>query len=161
MAKKIRIYLDTGAILAGIWAARGGGRTLLRLGEAGAISLHTSTLALKELERRLREVAPESLGALALLLDRAGFTILEAPSPDHLAKARALVDPPGKAFILACALQGEVEFMVSLDQTHFLGNQGLSTEVPFPIGTPGECVEWIRRRFRRLAAGNLGSGGGV
>ena len=158
MATTIQIFLDTSAIFAGIWSARGGGRVLLRLGEAGAVSLLTSGLALKELENALRAQAPGSLGALALLLDRAGFSIAESPSQEHLAAARSLVDHPADASILAAALSQEPDFFVTLDQTHFLGNPQLPNVVPFQIGTPGECVDWIRRRFRRLASGNLGPG---
>ncbi len=161
MATKIRIYLDTSAILAGIMSARGGSRTLLRLGEAGAISLLTSSLALKELEHVLRERVPESLGALALLLDRADFTIVEPPSEEHLAATRPLVDHPGDAAMLAAALNQKPAFFVTLDEQHFLGDPQLSTTIPFPIGTPGECVEWIRRRFRSLASGSWRSGGDV
>ena len=158
MATTIRIFLDTSAIFGGIWSARGGSRMLLRLGEAGAISLLTSGLALIELERALREKAPDSLGALALLLDRADITIVESPSEEHLPPVRTLVDHPGDAFILAAALGQEPDFFVTLDQKHFLGNPQLFATIPFQIGTPGECVEWIRRRFRRFASGNLWPG---
>lgn len=155
MATTIQIFLDTSAIFAGIWSARGAGRVLLRLGEAGAVSLLTSSLALKELENALRAQAPGSLGTLALLLDRADFTIVESPSAEHLAATQTLVEYPGDAFILAAALSREPDFFVTLDQKYYLANPQLSTIVPFKIGTPGECVEWIRRRFRRLASGNL------
>lgn len=126
---------------------------LLRLGEAGAITLLTSGLALKELEAAIREKAPQSLGALALLLDRARLSVVGSPEENHRLEARALVDHPGDAIILASALGQEVQFFVTLDQKHFLGNERLSAGLPFQIGTPGECLEWIRGRLRRLSAG--------
>ena len=153
MADKIRIFLDTSAIFAGIWSDRGGSRMLLRLGEAGAITLLTSALALKELEGEIREKAPQSIGALALLLDRAQLSIVGSPEENHLLEARRLVDHPADALILGSALGHEVQFFVTLDQKHILGNERLATGLPFQIGTPGECLEWIRRRLRRLTAG--------
>ena len=148
MVDRIQIFLDTSAIFAGIWSDRGGSRMLLRLGEAGAIALLTSRLALRELEGALRAKAPDVVGALALLLDRAQLSILGSPEENQLALARNLVDHPGDAHILASALGGQVEFFVTLDQKHFLANDRLVSGLPFQLGTPGECLEWLRRRLR-------------
>jgi len=158
MAAKIRIFLDTSVIFAGIWSDRGGSRMLHRLGEAGAVTLLTSGLALKELGGAIREKAPQSLGALALLLDRAQFSIVGAPAQNHLVEARMLLDHPADALILSSALGHDIQYFVTLDQQHFLGNERLATGLPFRIGTPGECLEWIRRRLRRLIAGESGRG---
>jgi predicted nucleic acid-binding protein len=148
MVAKIRIFLDTSAIFAGIWSARGGGRVLLGVGEAGAIALVTSRSALQELEGALRAQAPEVLGTLALLLDRAQFTIVGPPDKDQLGLTSRLVDHPGDANILGSALGGQVEFFVTLDQKHFLANDRLVSGLPFQLGTPGECLDWLRRRLR-------------
>ncbi len=153
MAIRIRIYLDTSVIFAGIWSAKGGGRMLLRLGEAGAISLVTSRLAIQELEGALRSKAPQSLGALALLLDRSDITVVGEPAGAIRSAARSLVDHPAGADILASAMESGIEYFVTLDRKHFLDNPRLARESTFKIGTPGECLEWIRRRLRRMAGG--------
>ena len=148
MVDRIRIFLDTSAIFAGIWSARGGGRVLLGLGEAGAIALLTSRLALHELEGALRTKAPDALGTLALILDRAQFTIVGPPNEDQLALTRNVVDHGGDAHILGSALGGQVEFFVTLDQKHILASERLASGMPFKLGTPGECLSWLRRRLR-------------
>ena len=148
MVARIRIFLDTSAIFAGIWSDRGGGRVLLGLGEAGAIALLTSRLALQELEGALRARAPEALGTLALILDRAQFVIVGPPSEHQLAQTRALVRQPGDADILASALGAQVEYFVTLDHEHFLAGERVSSGTPFKMGTPGECLDWLRRRLR-------------
>ncbi len=153
MATKIRIYLDTSVIFAGIWSAKGGGRMLLRLGEAGAISLVTNRLAIQELEGALRTRAPQSLGALALLLDRSDITVVGEPRAANRSAARSLVDHPADADILASAMGDDIEYFVTLDRKHFLDNEKLMHTLAFKIGTPGECLEWIRRRLRRMAGG--------
>ncbi len=153
MAARIRIFLDTSVIFAGIWSAKGGGRMLLRLGEAGAISLVTSRLAIQELERALRDKAPQSLGALALLLDRSDITVVGESTAANRSAASSLVDHPADADILASAMGSGIEYFVTLGRKHFLDNPGLTRESIFKIGTPGECLEWIRRRFRRMAGG--------
>jgi predicted nucleic acid-binding protein len=148
MVARIRIFLDPSAIFAGIWSARGAGRVLLGLGEAGAIALVTSRLALQELEGALRTKAPDALGTLALILDRAQFTIVGPPNEDQLALTRNLVDHSGDAHILGSALGGQVEFFVTLDQKHFLAMERVASGMPFKLGTPGECLSWVRRRLR-------------
>lgn len=151
MATRIRIFLDTSAILAGIWSPRGAGRTLLKLGEAGAIELVTSRLAIHELEALLRAVAPDALGALALLLDRADTHFQDEAVADTRSRAASLLDHPAGARVLAAAIESEAEYFVTLDREHFLDNRGLAGGVSFPMGTPGECLEWLQRRFQRLA----------
>ncbi len=153
MATRIRIFLDTSVIFAGIWSVKGGGRMLLRLGEAGAISLVTSRLAIQELEGALRNKAPQSLGALALLLDRTDITVVKEPTATNRSAARSLADHPADAEILASAMGSGIEYFVTLDRRYFLDNPRLVRESTFKIGTPGECLEWIRRRLRRMAGG--------
>jgi predicted nucleic acid-binding protein len=126
---------------------------LLRLGEAGAISLVTSRHAIQELEGALRSKAPHSLGALALLLDRSDISVVGEPAPANRFTARSFVDHPADADILASAMESGIEYFVTLDRKHFLNNPRLAHESIFIIGTPGECLEWIRRRFRRMAGG--------
>lgn len=151
MATRIRIFLDASAITAGIWSAGGGGRMLLRLGEAGVVALVTSRLAIRELEGALRAKAPESLGSLAVLLDRADLIVVGEADAQTRSAARSLIDHPAEAEILAAAMLSEIEYFVTLDRKHFLANERLAREATFRIGTPGECVEWLRRRLRRAA----------
>lgn len=151
MATRIRIFLDTSAIFVGIWSGRGGSRMLLQLGEAGAVWLITSQLAIRELEGGLREKAPEALGALALVLDRADLHVAGEASDAAISAAREFVTHPADVGILAAAMDASIQYFVTLDQKHFLNNRQMARSVPFEVGTPGECLDWLRGRFRRMA----------
>ena len=144
MTHKPRVFLDTSAIFAGIWSAAGGGRMILKLGEASALQPVTASIVLEELERALREKAPEQLGSLAILLDRARFEILPAPTGDRVKRALDLIDHVGDAQALAAALSVELDYFVTLDKKHFIRNKKLHKAAPFPIGTPGDFLEWFR-----------------
>jgi predicted nucleic acid-binding protein len=147
MAPEPRIFLDTSAIFAGIWSSAGGGRMILKLGEAGALQLITSRDVLGELERVFRRKAPELLGELALVLDRARLEIGPSPPKQDVERNLDLVGHLGDANIIAAARNMEVDYFVTLDRKHFIDNMRLVDEVPFPVGIPGDMLDWYRREL--------------
>jgi predicted nucleic acid-binding protein len=139
-----KVFLDTSALFAGPWSREGGARLLLQLGEAGVLQLRVSALVLEEIERALREKAPETLGRLALVLDRSRLEVAPKPRPARVRQARKLVRHPGDALVIAAAWDAGVDYFVTLDRKHFLDNRALRAALPFPMGTPGDCVAWLR-----------------
>ena len=147
MDGSVRLFLDTSALFSGIWSERGGARALLQLGEAGLVQLVVSRDVLDELERGLRAKAPEALGTLALLLDRARLTVVPAPRAPHVAEAEHWTKHLGDARIVAAARSARVDYLVTLDRSHLLDNQLLARNVSFPVGTPGSALAWLRARW--------------
>jgi hypothetical protein len=49
--------------------------------------------------------------------------------------------------IVAAAWSTNVDYFVTLDRQHILDNPALRTAVPFPIGTPGDCLNWYRAQL--------------
>lgn len=117
---------------------------VLKLGEAGAFQLLVSSQVLAEIENVLRRKAAGTMGLLALLLDRSGVDVVPAPAPEALDASRALLDYLPDALILAAAWTAGVDYFVTLDRKHFLGNPLVESAVPFQIGTPGSCLAWYR-----------------
>ena len=120
---------------------------ILKLGEAGAINLLVNSTVLSEIERALRRKAPNSLGALALLLDQSGIEVASEPSEQSVRGCLSLTSHPGDAHILAAAWDVEVDYFVTLDRQHFLDNRTLIGSVPFQTGTPGDFLAWYRDLF--------------
>lgn len=141
------IFLDTSALFSGIWSATGGARMLLKLGEAQAIKLTVSSQVLTEIESVLRRKAPQSLGTLALLLDRSRIRIVTQVPAEQIAHCQTIVDYKPDAIVLAAAWAAEVDYFVTLDGKHFLDNQQLHALAPFPVGTPGSCLAWYRGKL--------------
>ena len=127
---------------------------LLRLGESGAISILISSHVLDELHSALTHKAPAILPLVAVLVDRVRAEIVAAPDDSHLRLARGVTTHAGDAAVLAAAWQALPDFFVTLDRQHFLENPRLAEGVPFPVGTPGDALGWIRRRFLDDARGN-------
>jgi predicted nucleic acid-binding protein len=147
MVKRIRVFLDTSALFAGIWSSSGGSRMLLKLGEAGAIHLLVSSQVLGEIENALREKAPESLGFLALLLERSRIEILPLPGEEDDNNTKDLVEHPGDQQVIVSAWSGLLDYFVTLDRKHFLENAKLIEKAPFLIGTPGDFLTWFRTKL--------------
>ncbi len=159
MRGKVRVFLDTSALFAGVWSPAGGAREVLKLAELGAIQLWASPLVLEELERALRRKAPPSAASgeeatsdalrwLALLLDRIDMQLVRTLAPQAVEWSGRLINHPGDAHILASARSAQVDYLVTLDREHFLDNAALRQEAPFLIGTPGDFLAWLRKRWQ-------------
>jgi predicted nucleic acid-binding protein len=144
MTQKPELFLDTSALFAGLWSESGGARQLLKLGELELIGILASPHVLKEIEAVLRAKAPQTLGSLALLLDRAQIRVVPSAPQKILHRVESLVHHPGEARAIADAWAAEVDFFVTLDKQHFLENETLRQSLPFPLGTPGDALAWTR-----------------
>jgi len=141
------IFLDTSTLFSGIWSATGGARLLLQLGEAKAVKLAVSSHVLVEIESVLRRKSPQSLGTLALLLDRSRIAVVPSASKNHIIICQSVVNYTPDAILLAAAWTAGVDYFVTLDRKHFLNNQQIHDAAPFTVGTPGSCLAWYRSKL--------------
>jgi predicted nucleic acid-binding protein len=148
MRAKPRLFMDTSALFAGIWSAQGGARMLLKLGEAGVVELLVSSQVLEEIEDVIRRKAAQLLPNLALLLDRSQAKIGPTAPNEIVERCRKLISHPGDVHILSDAWHNQADFLVTLDRAHFLDVPALAGQVPFLIGTPGDCLSWIREKLQ-------------
>ena len=147
MTAEVNVFLDTSALFSGIWSSAGGARMILRLGEAGVINIQVCALVLKEIENAFRRKSPGSISYLALLLDRSGIKVTPEPGEELITRCTQLVPDKGDAHLIAAAWESMTDYFVTLDRAHFIDNPALLKEVPFPVGTPGDVLAWLRRRF--------------
>ena len=146
MDAETRVFLDTSVLFAAVWSESGGSRLILKLGEAGAVSLWVGPTVLREAEAVLKRKSPESRPHMALLLDRAQVQVGPEAGKETVAQALSAVGYVPDAQVLAEALEIGLEYFVSLDQKHLVGN--LRTEsLPVTVGTPGDFLDWYRQRL--------------
>lgn len=151
MRPRPRVYLDTSALFAALLSESGGSRLLLKLGEAAVVQILVGPRVLAELDGIVARKAPEVRPTVALLLDSAGCEVGPVAGELQLAVARNSLSYAPDAQVLAEALTVEADYFVSLDREHFVGNPALS-HLPFPVGTPGDCLTWLRRSGGALSA---------
>jgi predicted nucleic acid-binding protein len=143
---KTRVFLDTSVLFAAVWSESGGSRLILKLGEAGAVSLWVGPCVLQEAEAVLKRKSDASRPLMALLLDRAQVQVGPEAGKEALAQALSAVDYLPDAQVLAEALEIGVEYFISLDQKHLVGNPRTES-LPVMVGTPGDFLDWYRQRL--------------
>jgi predicted nucleic acid-binding protein len=143
---KTRVFLDTSVLFAAVWSEGGGSRLILKLGEAGAVSLWVGPCVLQEADAVLKRKSDVSRPLMALLLDRAQVQVGPEAGTEALTQAKSVVEYVSDAQVLAEALERHVDYFVSLDKKHLVGNPG-AENLPLAVGTPGEFLEWYRHRL--------------
>ena len=150
MRPKPRVFLDTSAMFAALLSETGGSRLLLKLGEAAVVQILVGPRVLAELDGIVVRKVPEVRPAVALLLDAASCEVGPMAGELQLELAGKALSYAPDAQILAEAMTVYPDYFVSLDREHFVGNPALS-HLPFPVGTPGDCLAWLRRSGGPLA----------
>jgi len=141
-----RVFLDTSAMVAAILSSTGGARLLLKLGEAGTIRIVVGPRVLAELDGVIERKAPAALPQLALLLDASNLDVSPQPPAAMVRRVGRWLEYAPDAHVLAEAMAARADYFVTLDREHFLGNPRLRA-APLAIGTPGDCIAWLRNRL--------------
>lgn len=113
----MKLFLDANVLFTGAHNPKGRSAALVALAQDGACTLLTSPHAVEEARRNLRMKHPGAEGALDALL-RVVILGREAPAPLvtwALEEGLPLKDAP----ILAAAVAGRADLLVTGDRTHF------------------------------------------
>ena len=144
MAKKaVRVFLDSNVILSGLISDKGAPRICLDLLTLKLPFLVgcTGRFNLREIERTLKTRMPGLLAVYRKYLPLLNLKVIPLPSPQEVgAFAQTIADKD--APVLASAIKGKADFLVTGDKRHF---QRLRTgkDYPLRIVTPAEFVDKI------------------
>lgn len=139
-----RVFLDANIFVAAAASAEGGSALLLEAGRKNLLEVVSSHLALLEAERNIRKKLPlHALNRFHRLLQQMPLLIVPSPSLEEVRRCETLINAKD-APILAAALSSRAEFLITLDQRHFLSGKLRNAHLPFKIVTP--------RDFFRAAA---------
>lgn len=144
---RLKVFLDASALFAAVYSETGGARLVLKLGEAGAMELWVGPSVLREIDAVLDRKSPGSKPHFALLLDRARVRVGPEASQDATERAGLAVDYVPDARVLAEALTVGVDYLVSFDRKHLVGNPKAG-QLPLSMGTAGDLIEWYRSTIR-------------
>ncbi len=137
MRKTIRVFFDSSVIIAGLASSTGSSSMLLILAEMGVIEPYVSEQVVTEVISNIEKKLPASLPQFFILFKTLPFKLVD-PDQGTSDYARQLINDKD-APILAAALAGRVDVLVSLDK-HFL-NVNTAQPLPFAICKPGELLQ--------------------
>ena len=145
---KPKIYLDANALFSAAFSERGGARLLCRLAEFHVVKILTSPSVLSEADQALRRKAPHVLGHLAILLDAANCQVVDDAPWAEVESWNEIVGYGPDAGVVAAAIAAEADYLVTLDRRPSvpdgMGNKRLTQMLPLVVGTPGDCLAWLR-----------------
>ena len=145
MTGKPRLFLDASVLIAAAGSEQGGSSLILAICRENKAQAVGSRIVLLEAERNIRE----KLGGDALLryyqqVANLDLELVSPPTPGEC-EAQARIINAKDAHVLAAAVKGRVDVLLTLDRKHFFTRQVRDAGLPFAIMTPGD---YLRRLIR-------------
>ncbi len=145
--KKVSIFLDSSALIAGVISENGAAHVLLQLGETENVSLKISEFVFNETTRSIGRKSPENLENIQKEIQKARIVILQDPSHEEIQANLYLMEDPDDVPILLAAIKAKVDYLATHDHKHFLNDPKVAEKAGIKIGTPGDVLAWIRENF--------------
>ncbi len=145
--KKINIFLDSSALIAGIISETGAAHVLLQLGETGDIQLTVSKMVIEETRRSISRKSADKLEDVQKEIKRSGIKIVADPSAKEVQANLYLMGDPNDVPILLAAMENKVDHLATHDRKHFLADSKIEERSGIKIGTPGDVLAWIRENL--------------
>jgi predicted nucleic acid-binding protein len=145
--KKVNIFLDSSALIAGVLSTTGAAHALLMFGEDESILLTVSEWVVIESEESISRKSPKNIEALRNSLMTSKFQIVPDPSGEEIQANLYLMDDPDDVPILLAAMKAKVDYLATHNRKHFLDDPKVAERSGLKIGTPGDVLAWIRENL--------------
>lgn len=144
---KIKVFLDSSAVIAGIISASGAARVLLVMSENGQIETFISEHVIVESERSLARKVPLALPEFRQAIKDANPKIVHNPTPQEIEENLYLIADRNDVPILLAAMKAKVDYLATHNRKHFLDDPKVAERSGLKIGTPGDVLAWIRENL--------------
>ncbi len=108
--KKVNIFLDSSALIAGIISETGAAHVLLQLGETEDIILIISEMVVNETKRSIARKSPDNLDDVQKEIKKSRARIVPDPSEEEVQANLYLMDDPNDVPILLAAITAKVDY---------------------------------------------------
>lgn len=144
---RIKVFLDSSAVMAWVISSTGAARVLLVMSEMGQIELFISEQVIVESERSLARKVPQVLPNFRQALKDAQPKIIKDPTPQQTLDHLYMIADPDDVSILLAAMQTNVDYLATHNRKHFLDDPKVAERAGIKIGTPGNVLAWIREKL--------------
>jgi putative PIN family toxin of toxin-antitoxin system len=143
--QKIKVFIDTNVLIAGVNSVTGASATILDLCEARVLQMVVSRQVLIEADRNFAAKFPQLVGRFRQFTHNLAPLMVEDPTADSMEKAASIVDRKD-APILAAAQNANVDFLITLDKRHFL-NPKTREKIMLKVVSPIEFLQFFEKLF--------------
>ena len=143
--QRIKVFIDTNVLIAGVNSVTGASATILDLCEARVLQMVVSRQVLIEADRNVAAKFPQLVGRFRQFMHNLAPLMVEDPTPESMEKAATIVDRKD-APILAAAQNANVDFLITLDKKHFL-NPRTRQKIMLKVVSPIEFLQSFEKFF--------------
>jgi len=147
---KIKVFLDSSAVIAGVISSTGAARVLLVMSENGQIETFISEQVIAESERSIARKVPQALPEFRQTIKDARLRIVHNPTQREIEENLSLIADPDDVPILLAAIKANVDYFATHNRKHFLDDPKVAEKSGIKIGTPGDVLAWIRETYNDL-----------
>lgn len=144
---KIKVFLDSSAVMAGVISSAGAARVLLVMSENGQIETFISEQVIVESERSIAKKVPQALPEFRQTLKDANLKVVHNPTQEEIEDNLSLIADPDDVPILLAAMKSHVDYLATHNRKHFLNDYKVAEKAGLKIGTPGDVLAWIRENL--------------
>lgn len=135
-----KVFIDASVFIAAAGSPTGGSAAVLELGHRGQVLLLASKLVLVEAERNIRQkLSSEKLLRFYEYIGTLPLQVVAAATEEEIAEAAEVVAEKD-AHVLAAAVNGRADVLLTLDRKHLLA-PAVRAASPVVIQTPGEFLQ--------------------
>ncbi len=145
--KKIKVFIDTSVLIAGVASVPGASAAVLDLCEAETVQMVVSRQVLVEADRNFSAKLPNLVSQYRQFILVLAPLMVDDPRATAVKKASALVGPKD-ASILAAAMEEKVDYLITRDKKHFL-KEKTPPDLPLEICTPADFLKIFERLWLR------------
>lgn len=144
-AERLRVFLDTNVLIAGLFSPTGPPAAILDLGEAEEIVIVVSRQVLVEADRVLAAKFPALIERYRRFLTNLRPLLVEDPDRERVDEARRIIHADD-APILAAANAATIDYLVTGNTRHF-STSTVRAFLTVPIVTPSEFIAAFRAHW--------------
>jgi len=144
---RIKVFLDSSALIAGVISSTGAARALLVMSENKQIEAIISEQVIVECERSIAIKSPRALPEFRQTIKDADLTIVQDPTRKETSDNLYLIADPDDVAILFAAMKAKVDFLATHNRKHFLDDPKVAENSGLRIGTPGDALPWLRENL--------------
>jgi putative PIN family toxin of toxin-antitoxin system len=141
--QRIKVFIDTNVLIAGVASVTGASATVLDLCEAESIQMVISRQVLVEADRNFSAKLPGLVAQIRQFSQNLAPVMVEDPPIKAVDKAAALVARKD-ATILAAAIEAKVDYLITLDKKHFLKKK-FQPNFPIEVCSPADFLKIFER----------------